>query len=84
MLGRGFPLPAPVRAAAVVRALAEDHDGVWRRPWIGACALMAAAGLAEVGQWPLDLKRWTDELDEDGIIHETMAGLGRREALRHA
>jgi hypothetical protein len=41
-LARRFPLP-PFTVTAVLRDLVEDPDDRWRRPWLTACALVAAA-----------------------------------------
>jgi hypothetical protein len=41
-LGRRFPLP-DLTVTEVLRDLVDDPDGRWRRPWLTACALVAAA-----------------------------------------
>jgi hypothetical protein len=41
-LRRRFPLP-DITVSEVLRDLVEDPDSRWRRPWLTACALVAAA-----------------------------------------
>ena len=44
ILSRRFPLPLTTPQAVIVDII-EDRDGRWRRPWITACALLAAEGM---------------------------------------
>jgi len=82
-LGRAFTLAA-VEPPALVRDLAEDHNGVWRQPWLSACAIMALADGPDLGA-DLDL---LDLSSHDGatgeIVRQTMSGVAvRRELGRH-
>jgi hypothetical protein len=68
---------------AIVLDLVEDHDVRWRRPWIAACALLAASDMPELGLDALTLgitaDTWQRESQEDAIVRETLAGLRRRQ-----
>ncbi|MEO8692755.1 MAG: hypothetical protein ABI658_04510 [Acidimicrobiales bacterium] len=81
-LTRSFPI-APSTVPVIVRDLVEDRDSRWRRPWIAACALLAASEMPEVGLDALTLDLAADPLPtesrENAIIHETLAGLRRRQ-----
>jgi hypothetical protein len=82
VLTRTFPIP-PRTVPAIVLDLVEDHDVRWRRPWIAACALLAASDMPELGLDALTLgitaDTWHRESQEDAIVHETLAGLRRRQ-----
>lgn len=75
MLGRPGLLVSP---AFVVREIAEDRDGVWRRPWLSACALVAASSTG-IALGALDLSRWQEADDPDGFVAETLRGVAERE-----
>ena len=80
ILSRRFPLPLTTPQAVIVDII-EDRDGRWRRPWITACALLAAEGMPE-----LDVEELTadDRDDRTGIIDETMAAILQRRAVQLA
>ncbi len=90
-LTRRFPVE-PLPPHEVLLDLVEDRGDVWRRPWITACALYAAAGVrgTDGGDRGRSRRRaaaansaallGADE--EASIVEETLAGIrGRRAAL---
>ena len=88
LLVRSFPVQ-PAAPRVVLLELVEDRDGRWRRPWITACALLAAAEMPELGFEALtravDQESAHGEGDEQArIVHETLAGINRRQTARHA
>ncbi len=81
-LSRWFPAPARDRRT-ILNDIVRDPDDQWRRPWLTACALLAAA------RDPDERLRAVAERFDDAsvahdrradIVHETLAGLraGRR------
>ena len=74
-LSRAFPTPT-VSVSDTLRDIINDRTNTWRRPWLTACALLAAADAHDrtiehpVG--PGDFN------DHDDIVQETLAGLQRR------
>ncbi len=79
-LTRWFPI-SPTTPQAVVVDIAEDNDGRWRRPWITACALLAAEEMPE-----LEIKELTGgDGDEDTqIVWETVAAIRHRRSVQLA
>jgi HEAT repeat protein len=85
MLSRSIPVPA-ASAAAIVEELIADYDSRWRRPWIAACAVLAACDLPEV-----DFDALCDEIterashsspnSEAAILHETVAAIRQRQSV---
>ena len=74
-LYKAFPRPS-MSLEEALRDLINDPDNVWRRPWLAACALVAATDFPEL---TLDLPlSGTRVHDHDNIIAETLAGLRRR------
>jgi len=82
VLTRTFPIPS-TSVSAIVLDLVEDHDVRWRRPWIAACALLAASDMPEFGLDALTPGITADtrhrESQEGAIVRETLAGLRRRQ-----
>ena len=88
LLVRSFPIP-PATPRTVLLDLAEDRDDRWRRPWITACALLAAADMPELGcealAWPLAEQSPVDDRDDQtSIVQETLVAIARRQTARHA
>jgi hypothetical protein len=77
---RTFPVPRASRHE-VLLDLVEDREGRWRRPWIAACALYAAAGMAPVDLETVTVAAEGVVLGVDGdadIVRETLAGIRER------
>ena len=77
-LGRWVSLP-PAPTATIMRDLMSDPDDRWRRPWLIACAILAAANsddptlrelLYSRSPSPAELRG-----DHSGIVHETLASI---------
>lgn len=88
MLGKWFPM-SPATPESVLVELAADRDGRWRRPWITACALLAAVEMPELGLEGLvssatDGSPGADRDDHTQIVQETMEALHRRRTIQLA
>ena len=85
LLVRSFPIP-PATLRTVLIDLAEDHDDRWRRPWITACALLAAYNIPELGVEALARAESPvgDNDDQTEIVQETLVAIGQRQIARHA
>jgi hypothetical protein len=75
-LGQRVPVGPAAREAAL-RDLIDDDDGRWRRPYLSACAVLAAvnSGAMSVAMPPVGAR-------PPGIVAETLAGLHRRVSAR--
>ena len=80
MLTRWFPI-SPTTPHAVIVEIAEDSDDRWRRPWITACALLAAAGIPEL---ELDGLARAEPDGDTHIVWETMEAIRRRRTAQLA
>jgi HEAT repeat protein len=88
ILTRWFPV-TPSTPQSILLSLAEDLDDRWRRPWITACALLVAADVEgfdlEVMTRTANHRYAADDGDDRGqIVRETIAGIDRRQIVRHA
>ena len=81
-LGRALDL-APLDRAAVVRELAEDQRGVFRRPWLSACAILAIAHDPEPGIDLDELVLVSHDGPIDDIVQETLTAMAVRLELGH-
>jgi HEAT repeat protein len=77
-LARWFPI-APRNRPDILVDLVLDTGDRWRRPWISACALYSASTMSDIDLEALaTAAAVSDPDDEDGIVHETLAGVLRR------
>jgi hypothetical protein len=72
---------SPTTPQAVIVDIANDTDDRWRRPWISACALLAAANMPELNLEELGGPNVTDD---NHIVGETMAAIRRRRTAQPA
>jgi hypothetical protein len=80
LMSRWFPLGA-IDELDLLRQIVEDSAKVWRRPWIRACALHAAAALSpEAIDWVSTAEGPTEpgHSADEAIIHETLAVIRAR------
>jgi hypothetical protein len=77
-LARRFPVQA-ISPLDALRELANDHDRRWRRPWISACAIHAAASMSD-SDLDVVVNGQTDAatFDDHDIVRETLVGIQRR------
>lgn len=85
ILTRWFTI-SPTTPYGVLVDLAEDRDDHWRRPWISACALLAASGMPEFDAKTLATVRarvaGVDDFDDHfQIVRETIAGIVVRQPV---
>jgi hypothetical protein len=88
VLARWFPTP-PSTLQTILLELVDDRDGRWRRPWLTACVLHAAAKVSESDFEALARSVSIDSsVDEVGdpmlIVRETVAGIRERHSVRLA
>ena len=80
-LARRFPVAAIDPVAAILE-LAHDRDRRWRRPWITACAIQAAAVLADDGVESAMIAEIESAINlddhDDEIVRETLFGIRQR------
>lgn len=83
-LGRWFQLPQ-LGAAEILRDIVEDPDDRWRRPWLTACALLAAVNTGApctndvvAVRSPSAAPRCEPDVS---IVEETLAGIRRRQTV---
>jgi hypothetical protein len=65
----GSDRPPPAGLEATLMDLVEDRDGVWRSPWLRACAIDAAVGLGRLAGMDLEPARAL----RDPVIDELLA-----------
>jgi hypothetical protein len=88
LLARWFLIPQ-LTPQTILLELAEDRDGRWRRPWITACALVAAADMPEPGLEVLARAAVSEsaiaEMDDPKwIVRETLTAIRQRQAVQQA
>ena len=86
VLTRWFPV-SPATPHSILSELAEDIDDRWRRPWITACALLAAADMTTLDIETMIRTANHRFADGDGgehgqIVRETLAAIDRRQIVR--
>jgi hypothetical protein len=88
VLARWFPIPRST-LQTILLELVDDSDGRWRRPWLTACVLLAAAEMPEP-DFELLARTVATESPVDAvgdpmlIVRETLAGIRRRQTVRLA
>jgi hypothetical protein len=87
-LAKWFPIP-PSTPQGILLDLVDDRSGRWRRPWLAACALLAADDTSEPA-FEVLARAVTIEspIGEVGdpmlIVRETLEGIRQRQTIRHA